>query len=300
MKTSGEIEINKLSTRQFLILLAVIIIGVAGIIWAVTANNTKSDATVAIVGGEKITKDDLYDVMVERVGEQALDILINEKVLELELEKIGDEVKEEDIEKEMAVHIENFGGEEELEASLEASGMTLEDLRTNIKLSFKYEFATDVTDEEAEEFFNENKTLFDQSKQVATQVILVEDEKTGEDVLSELSKGADFSDLAREHSIHSSAEHGGNTGYVTQVELPEELGNPVFSLKKDEISDLIKTEAGYHIIKVTDIKEETNADFAEMKDQFVEYLRAQKMQLAYQSWMEEKIKEYKVENKLKE
>lgn len=296
----GEIKINKLSTTQFLILLAAIVVIGAGIIWGVTSTK---NSTVAKVGGEKITENDLYEAMKDKLGRIELEMLIEQKVLELELKKTKNTISDADIEKELDEYREAFGGEEGLTYSLAQQGMTMEDLSANIKkmitLSFVYGDTIDVTDEEAQEYFNENKARFDQAPQVASSIILVEDKKVAEDLLEQIANDADFTALAKEHSIHSSAESGGSIGYLAAEQLPEELSKPVFALKKDEISDLIKTEAGYHIVKVTDTKPAEAADFTVNKAEVVELLKSQKMQAAYPEWYEEKVAEYKVDNKLK-
>ena len=81
--------------------------------------------------------------------------------------------------------------------------------------------------------------------------ILVKKRSQAASILSELQAGADFRELAKKHSICSSGKKGGDLGFFTRGKMVKEFEKAAFSLSKGELSGLIKTEFGYHIIKRT-------------------------------------------------
>ena len=81
--------------------------------------------------------------------------------------------------------------------------------------------------------------------------ILVKKRSQAESILKELQQGADFAELARQHSQCSSKKSGGNLGFFTRGQMVKEFEKAAFSLGKGEMSGIVKTEFGYHIIKRT-------------------------------------------------
>ncbi|ASI13714.1 PpiC-type peptidyl-prolyl cis-trans isomerase [Candidatus Mancarchaeum acidiphilum] len=82
--------------------------------------------------------------------------------------------------------------------------------------------------------------------------ILVDKESTAKEVLEKLKGGEDFSKLASEYSLDGSRRRGGDLGYFGRGMMVKEFENAAFNLKKGEVSGIIKTQFGYHIIKRTD------------------------------------------------
>ena len=110
-----------MSKKRLFPLLAV---GLLAIILTVTTGCSKdskaTDETVATVGDEKITKDELYEVLVQSAGQEALTAMIDDKVVELELKKEKVYVSDKEVDAELAIYVENAGGEEAFEAALRA------------------------------------------------------------------------------------------------------------------------------------------------------------------------------------
>ena len=88
--------------------------------------------------------------------------------------------------------------------------------------------------------------------QVRASHILLDSESEVEKVLEEISKGTRFEDVAKEYSICPSGNVGGDMGYFTRNVMIKPIERAAFSLRKGEVSGPIKTELGYHILKVTE------------------------------------------------
>ncbi|SHJ18790.1 foldase protein PrsA [Thermoclostridium caenicola] len=262
-----------------------------------------SGEVVAKVGGEKITKEELYNKLVEYYGESVLDSLIAEKIVDMELKKANITVTDEELQKEMNEVIESYGGVDYVNTYLAMQGLTLEDLKEDVlsylKVMKLLEPRLTATEEEIVAYFEANKSYFDQPEQVEASHILVYEEETAKEVKRKLDEGADFAQLAAEYSKDTgNAQYGGELGYFGRGEMVEEFEEAAFSMKVGEISDPVKTKFGYHIIKVTDRKEAKAANLEDSREEIKEILKGQKLNTEYATWLNEKKTEYNVVNTL--
>jgi len=101
-------------------------------------------------------------------------------------------------------------------------------------------------------------------------------EKTAREVLDKLKSGADFGEMARQYSEDSSASQGGEIGWIVRGQTVKEFEDAAFRMKPGEVSDLIKTSYGFHIIKVFDKQQAHLQTFDEVKGQIREDLSKQK------------------------
>ena len=111
-----------------------------------------------------------------------------------------------------------------------------------------------VTREKVKEIYDRETKKVKPVVRVRARHILVSTKEEAERILKELKKGAKFEDLARKHSKDGSKEFGGDLGYFTFDEMVPEFSKAAFSLKVGEVSQPVKTEYGWHIIKVEDRK----------------------------------------------
>lgn len=276
-------------------------IGIIAIIFVLATGFTK-DETVASVGGEKITKDELYETLVQSAGQQAIASLIDDKVIAQELKKEKITISDKEIEAEFNAQIEMLGGKEAFTSALEQSGMTEKQFKASIKeyltLRKVLEPRTNVTDEDIKAHFEENKASFDEEEQVEASHILVKDEATAKEVAKKLADGGDFAELAKEYSTDNSAEKGGELGYFSRGKMVAEFEEAAFSMKPGTISEPVKTEHGYHIIQVTDKKEAKEATLEDHKKEIKELLVEKQIQTEYVNWLEEVKENYDIKNSL--
>ncbi|WP_078432944.1 peptidylprolyl isomerase [Metabacillus halosaccharovorans] len=289
------------ASKKTLAILAVLIVAAIAVFIFLS---TRSDV-VAKVGGESLTKDDLYTFFVEQNGEAALDTLITKNLINQEVEKEKITVSSKEIDAELQELIDSYGGEETFEQQLTSSGLTQDDIKEDIEVNLKIEKLLEpqieITEEEMQTYFDENKDSFAQTKQVKASHILVEDEETAKEVKEKLDNGEDFAELAKEYSTDTaSAESGGDLGFFGEGSMVAEFEEAAFSMKVDEISDPVKSDYGYHIIKVTDTQEAAEANFEKSKEDIKGILLDEKMTTEYPTWLEEKQKEYDVKNYLSE
>jgi len=141
-----------------------------------------------------------------------------------------------------------------------------------------------VTEKEIVSFYEYNNEAYNQPKKVKARHILFKvdaesakeiDEKAkekAEAVLTRVRKGEDFAKLAAEHSDCPSKAKGGDLGYFAKGQMTPAFEEVAFNLKTGEISDLVRTPFGYHIIQVEDIREAHTQSIDEVHDEIVDTL----------------------------
>ncbi|MDM5356708.1 peptidylprolyl isomerase [Peribacillus sp. ACCC06369] len=264
---------------------------------------SSTDKTMASIDGEKINKDELYDALVAGYGADTLDLLITNKLVELEAEKEGIKIKDEEIQKEIDTMVESYGDEKALKEQLEASGSSMEALKKDIVVYLQtkklIEPRITVTDDEISTYFEDNKDTFAQAEQVEASHILVEDEKTAKKVAKEIADGGDFAKLAAKYSTDTeTADKGGSLGYFGKGDMVDEFEDVAFDLDIDKVSDPVKSDYGYHIIKVTGKKEAKKANLEDSKEVIKETLISERLQEEYPVWLAEVKKDHEITNKL--
>lgn len=290
------------NSKTIVIAVALVIVVLAG---ALYYNNktTKGNDIIARIDNEIITKDDLYEAMVAENGKPVLEMLIANKIIDLELKKENISILQEDIDREMDVIAEHYGGLSNFEQMLTIYGQSLDTVKENIEKNLQIKKLLEpqitITDEELLNYFEENKESFNVEEQVNASHILVDSEEKAKEVESKIAAGGEFTELAKEYSTDTSnKDNGGNLGFFGRGEMVPEFENIAFELEIGKISEPVKSDFGFHIIKVNERKEAKEAVFEENKDQVKNTLMEQKLPEAYNSWYEKKSTEYKIENLL--
>ena len=144
-----------------------------------------------------------------------------------------------------------------------------------------------VNDEEVLEYYEQNKDSFTEKEQVYLYNILLETEEEAQDVLEQLKAGGDFSEIAIEKSAGPSATQGGDLGYLSRGTIIPEIEEVVFALELEELSEVIKTDFGFHILKITEKKPETVKTLEEVKEDIIQTLLPDKQKEAFENLLEE-------------
>lgn len=153
----------------------------------------------------------------------------------------------------------------------------------------------DVTDEEAEEFYNSNKEMFKDGETVTARHILVDSEEEANNIATEIRDGKSFEDAAKEYSKCPSSSQGGSLGAFTRGRMVPEFENAAFKLEIGELSNAVKTQFGYHLIKVDSKQDADIKKFEEVKEELKGNLLHEKQNNKYMSFTETLKTKYPVE-----
>lgn len=231
----------------------------------------KDNKILAVVNGKEITENDVNALLQNFVAQgnmnfnseqgkkQILDELINQELFYLE-----------------AVE-NNYDKEEEFLKELE---MNKVNILKNYSLR-KVLTGANVTDEEIKNYFNSNQGSFNTPESVKASHILVKEEEEINKISKEIEDGLAFEEAAGKYSTCPSKERGGDLGYFTKGQMVPEFENAAFSMEEGEVSEPVKTQFGYHLIKLVDKKESTANSFDEVKDQIKNFLLGRKQNNLY-------------------
>lgn len=251
---------------------------------------------IAVVNSEKILRKDLDKIldrfknhvnpaalvsMEQQITEQLIaQSLLRQFVVEKNL-TVSDEV----VDKEIAKMRENIKSnpatkDKTLEQFLEFQGSNIDELKTAIRMSAAIEnyVSQSVDDRKTEEYFIKNISNFNGETVTASHILVdTKGMKTQEEldkarakiesIKKELDEGADFSELAKKYSDCPTGKTGGALGsFPRHGVMVETFANAAFNTETGKVSDPVKTEFGYHLIKVTDHTTPKDVSFSEVKD----------------------------------
>ncbi|MTV48467.1 peptidylprolyl isomerase [Heliobacillus mobilis] len=282
-----------------------------------------SSSTVATVNGEKITRVEL-DKRVNRykqnlegdpnqkevlasLEQQELERLIDEKLLMQEAKQRNIQVTDAQVDEELTKGKQNFPSDEEYQNALKQNGLTEPELkemiRSNLIMSNLYDTLSpdvQVSDQDIQKYYKENPDKFKQTQQVKASHILLKTEEEAKAVIDQLKKGANFEQLAAEKSTDpTAAQNKGELGFFDRDAMVKEFSDAAFSMKKGEISKTpVKSNFGYHVIRVEDIKEARQLTLDEVKDQIKVDLAAEQKQQKFETWYGDVKAAAKIERKL--
>jgi len=259
------------------------------------------------------------DGKVDELRQMVLDRLIDEELLFQEAKKlkmlVGKDVLDAEIEKARA----QFPTPAAFKEALAENKLTEAGLRTvfNRTLSIQAFVEKDiaksvvVTDAEVHDFYTGNKDKFESPEQAHARHILVAvdekaDEKTrqaakakADELLAQLKGGANFEDLAKKSSDCPSASQGGDLGFFGHGQMVPEFDSAAFALKPGELSGVVTTKFGYHIIKLEEIKDASLVPELEAAPKIREYLTSQKTGAAVEQRLKALRDKAKIEKMMK-
>lgn len=224
--------------------------------------------------------------------QRILENLITAALVRQYAEEEGIAVSESDIDAAVDEQKNAFGGDEEaFMSSLESVGMDLAGYRKQIseqlltrRIIESISETVTVTEDDIADYYEKEKATYTNAaaKRASHILVAIEDKATAEKILEEVRSGGNFESLARQYSIdQTSASKGGDLGWPTTPYVPE-FTAAVEELDVGEVSDLVETVFGWHIIKVTDEREQEVRALADVSSEIEVVLRSQLQADRYQ------------------
>jgi len=275
------------------------------------------DRIIATVDGDPITAHELTQFREERgtaemTDKQLLDAIITDKLLEKEVREKGVTVKSEDIDRyvdqvKQRNHIDDY----RFEAALEAQGLTLERYREKIRIELEKSQLVNreirgrvgIPPEEIERYYESHREDFRTGdrvvlRDIAFSIEVVDSDadiehtrQKAEEVRQLAASGRDFASLAKQFSEGPGAEKGGLLGSFARGELEPDLELVAFTLKPGQLSDVIRTEKGFHILKVDKFQPPGYRSLDDVKDQIRDGLYEKAIGQRFEDWLSKDLRE---------
>lgn len=264
-----------------------------------TVADTDKDV-VAIVNGQKITRQDLSNLLIDTYGEDALEVLIRRSLIYQEAEKEGINVTATEVEQKLKklvsteiedlMRINRIKDKADLEKELAKVGASFEQLEEKLLKKMRKQAEVEILAEKimtktiaiTEEDLQKAYDLEYGEKIEASQIVF-KSRRDAEEALKKLRAGADFETLAKNESIdRASAIKGGK---MQPFSPKDTVGKEVASLKTGELSDIIKTDYGYHIMKVTNRKAASNKNYKAARGELEKVVKNQRYRERIGPWL---------------
>lgn len=174
----------------------------------------------------------------------------------------------------------------------------LEKAKKNLLIQYsvnKFLKGIEVTDVEILEYFESNKDKFKKPESMTASHILVKEEDQAKEILEKINNGLSFEDAAKEFSECPSKDRGGDLGQFTRGSMVPEFEEVAFASEVGLVNQIVKTQFGYHIIKVLIKNEAETPELSEVEEQVKQNLLQSTQQQAYMAKTEELKNKYKVE-----
>ena len=307
-------------SRLALLLCALVVVALAGC----GGDEEVPDDAVAVVDGTQIDRSD-YEALISQAkksyknqkrefpaaGSQEFQTLRNQAVQFLvQREQFEQEAKDMDVEvtdKQIDARLEQilkqyFGGDKKkYEKQLKDQGLTEAQVRNDIRAQIVSEkiFAqvtkdVKVSDEDISDYYAKNKKQYSQPESRDVRNILVKTKKQADDLHAQLENGADFAALAKKYSEDTGSKANGGKLTVSAGQTVAAFDKAAFQLKKNAISEPVKTEFGYHIIQpLSDVKPAKVTPLKDVKESIRQQLQQTKKNEAMTKWVDELKKDYK-------
>jgi len=284
------------------------------IAWPVLATEREvAKDKVAIVNGSVITQasfdrelgrakqmygrgKEVDDSQLSKIKEMALEQLIERELLYQESRDKAIEVDEAAVDSKIDALKKRFPGEDQFKNGLEKMNLSVPILKSQFRQGLAIQKLIEtqvaqkvkVSEQEIKDYYDNNPQLFKQPESVQAKHILIKvdhkadkakkakAEKKIKKAQQRLKAGEKFSKLAEELSQRASSKKGGDLGYFSHGQMVKSFEKVAFSLKPGEVSDIVETRFGYHLIKLVDKKEASTVPYKEAKDRLTQQLKQQK------------------------
>jgi len=283
--------------------------------WA-HADNSSSDAIIAIVNDDVITLKDLRQYISSVAGQlkienkspqevqqimgeyeqKGLDKLIEDKLILAAANTQGIELRDDIVDKRLKEIKDRYASEDDFIKALNAQGVTVSDLQQKLsdQLKTKYEIDMEVRDkisvnpEDVTDYYNKHMDEFNRKSKVNLQSVFISFDKhskqeaqtLADEARSHLLSGEDFNNVFKKYSEASSV------GEVEQGQMVDAVENVVFNLKVDEVSDPVAVENGVYVFKAIGVSPSRQQTLAEVKDQVYNKLLDDQFQVKFKEWVD--------------
>jgi peptidyl-prolyl cis-trans isomerase C len=290
-----------------------------------TGKDSDNDAKVAVVNGSVLTKDaldrdllgirkrftssgrELKESQIPAIKQEVLENLINRTLLFQESVKQGIKIDDTMIKNQLADMKKKYNHAADFEKNLKEANLTEKDLKDQIQLGLAIQQLIDqkfvqkmtITDQEAKTYYDANLQRFSQPEQVKASHILIKTKPDADEAKSlearkkieliqkRVKEGEDFAKLAKEFSEGPNAPKGGDLGYFVPGRMVQPFETAAFKMKPGEVSDIVKTRFGYHLIKVADKKPAKQVTFEEVQGKLKQFLKQQKVQKEVENYVKQ-------------
>jgi len=272
---------------------------------------------VATVDGDPITAHELERFAAERGGAnadrgQVLEALITDKILRKEAAAKGIAVKDADVDAYVAqVKARNRLDDARFEEAITGQGLTMAQYRARVKdeleksqlVNREIRARVSVSPEEIERYYEANRAEFSAGTGVTLRSIVLRVEPLAdeaeveriraraEDLRRQAAGGADFAELAREHSQGAGASSGGLLGTFAPGELAPALDRAVRGLRKGEVSEVVRTDTGFQIVTVDEVRSEGVRSLDEVREEIRERLYDAELEKRFEAWLSKDLRE---------
>ena len=257
----------------------------------------------------KRARHDVKPALYERLKDNIVRRLVDAEIIAQQAKKMGVEISNEERESKWAEHKKRYGSEDAFKAFLERAGTSEEDVRRQFdsnlvreKVFAKVSEAVEVSPAEVKEFYDKNQARYDEPEQIRASHILIrlppgaspevkaEKKKKADEIAAKAKKG-DFAALAKEFGEDPTKDRGGDLGFFTKGRMVKAFEDAAWKLKNGQVSGVVETQFGFHIIKKVEHKQARKKPYAEVKEQIERSLEARKrntaIREALQKWKDE-------------
>ena len=256
----------------------------------------------------------LPDSQLASLKKDILDGLIERELLYQESQKAGIKVKQAAIDEQLADIKKRFPSDDQFKSALAQMNLTEVEVRTQIERGLAIRELIDqkitrkitITDAQTKAYYDGNPQMFNQPEQVKASHILIkvepgaaETQKTEarkkiETVQQKVKNGDDFAQLAKDYSEGPSKTRGGDLGYFRRGQMVKPFEDAAFAMQKNEVSDIVETRFGYHLIKVYDKKPAKILAYADVKDKLTERVKQEEVEKQATQYISQLKKEAKI------
>jgi len=245
------------------------------------------------------------------IRKKTLDLLIDDLLILQQVREHKVEVSEKDISNQIAqIKKDNNLNDEQFAKALKMEGRTIAKLKADIRKQMERSKLIEVQmrnnpemrsqvqigEKDIAEYYRSHYSAMEKVRAShilfaapsGTKPELVEKaEKRGREILEKVRAGEAFDQLAKDHSEDPSSSLGGDLGWFRRGDMVGAFEKVAFALKKNGVSDLVRTQFGFHIIKVTDRAEEDRPDLNKVRPRIQQQLYRDKFQRAMRGWLDE-------------